>query len=158
MLFPIADDNRERRTTPVVNYVLILINIFVFVFLQGLGSNEKFTYAYSTVPGEIITGRDIVTRPVAVQNFTGQRMEMPGLQPTPIPVWLTLITSMFMQDRKSTRLNSSHLVISYAVFCLKKKKNTYTSLYSNKYDSSRSKDNALFSGLIRLRPMIASNT
>src|ERR1039457_7342916 len=29
-------------------------------------------------------------------------------------------------DRKSTRLNSSHLVISYAVFCLKKKKNKYT--------------------------------
>src|SRR2546426_3808878 len=28
------------------------------------------------------------------------------------------------RDRKSTRLNSSHLVISYAVFCLKKKKNT----------------------------------
>src|SRR5256885_4536502 len=27
------------------------------------------------------------------------------------------------EDRKSTRLNSSHLVISYAVFCLKKKKN-----------------------------------
>src|SRR5256885_4933325 len=27
-----------------------------------------------------------------------------------------------MKDRKSTRLNSSHLVISYAVFCLKKKK------------------------------------
>src|SRR5205807_7523700 len=30
------------------------------------------------------------------------------------------------QDRKSTRLNSSHLVISYAVFCLKKKKNKLT--------------------------------
>src|SRR5256885_9186591 len=29
-----------------------------------------------------------------------------------------------MKDRKSTRLNSSHLVISYAVFCLKKKKKT----------------------------------
>src|SRR2546426_6178675 len=29
-------------------------------------------------------------------------------------------------DRKSTRLNSSHLVISYAVFCLKKKKNDAT--------------------------------
>src|SRR5256885_3595261 len=29
------------------------------------------------------------------------------------------------QDRKSTRLNSSHLVISYAVFCLKKKKTKY---------------------------------
>src|SRR5256885_12327412 len=30
------------------------------------------------------------------------------------------------RDRKSTRLNSSHLVISYAVFCLKKKKQTIT--------------------------------
>src|SRR5437879_9163009 len=29
----------------------------------------------------------------------------------------------FLQDRKSTRLNSSHRCISYAVFCLKKKKN-----------------------------------
>src|SRR5256885_8585797 len=31
-------------------------------------------------------------------------------------------------DRKSTRLNSSHLVISYAVFCLKKKKKKHTHL------------------------------
>src|SRR3712207_7358824 len=31
------------------------------------------------------------------------------------------------RDRKSTRLNSSHANISYAVFCLKKKKNTYSS-------------------------------
>src|SRR5256885_6737111 len=31
------------------------------------------------------------------------------------------------RDRKSTRLNSSHLVISYAVFCLKKKKNYHYS-------------------------------
>ncbi len=96
MLFPIADENTGRTTTPVVNYALILINVLVFVFLQGLGSNDKFTYAFSTVPAEIITGHDIVTRPVVVENFTGQRMEMPGLQPTPIPVYLTLITSMFM--------------------------------------------------------------
>src|SRR5258708_31713712 len=35
-------------------------------------------------------------------------------------------------DRKSTRLNSSHQIISYAVFCLKKKKNIHTSLlYAN---------------------------
>jgi membrane associated rhomboid family serine protease len=96
MLFPIADENTDRTTTPVVNYVLILVNVLVFVFLQSLGSNEKFTYAFSTVPAEIITGRDITTRPVVVQNFTGQRIEMPGLQPTPIPVYLTLLTSMFM--------------------------------------------------------------
>src|SRR2546426_2557741 len=40
------------------------------------------------------------------------------------PPWL-------IRDRKSTRLNSSHLVISYAVFCLKKKK---TDLDDRRYD------------------------
>src|SRR3989454_4974670 len=34
-------------------------------------------------------------------------------------------------DRKSTRLNSSHLVISYAVFCLKKKKKQKTRIHVN---------------------------
>src|SRR5256885_7665306 len=38
--------------------------------------------------------------------------------------------SALRPDRKSTRLNSSHLVISYAVFCLKKKKKSYTGLHS----------------------------
>src|SRR5690625_6011630 len=33
-----------------------------------------------------------------------------------------------VQDRKSTRLNSSHVAISYAVFCLKKKKTIYGSI------------------------------
>src|SRR3954462_10175015 len=33
---------------------------------------------------------------------------------------------LFRSDRKSTRLNSSHTIISYAVFCLKKKKNKKT--------------------------------
>src|SRR5256885_3886098 len=32
-----------------------------------------------------------------------------------------MTTGLLSRDRKSTRLNSSHLVISYAVFCLKKK-------------------------------------
>src|SRR5258707_8912931 len=35
------------------------------------------------------------------------------------------IAAMALQDRKSTRLNSSHANISYAVFCLKKKKIIY---------------------------------
>src|SRR3712207_7372439 len=35
---------------------------------------------------------------------------------------------LFTQDRKSTRLNSSHANISYAVFCLKKKKSNTTEL------------------------------
>ncbi len=95
MLFPIADDNSDRRTTPVVNYVLILLNILVFVFLQGFGTNDKFTYAFSTVPYEIIHNEDI-KQPVVIEDFRGRPIGRIGLQPTPIPVYLTLITSMFM--------------------------------------------------------------
>src|SRR5215467_14993792 len=40
-------------------------------------------------------------------------------------------------DRKSTRLNSSHLVISYAVFCLKKKKNKTNKLFLKKKKKRR---------------------
>src|ERR1022692_963018 len=37
----------------------------------------------------------------------------------------------FCFDRKSTRLNSSHLVISYAVFCLKKKKYVFRTVHGS---------------------------
>src|SRR5204863_9244434 len=47
---------------------------------------------------------------------------------SPVEVLLSRCMTMtgrplFREDRKSTRLNSSHVEISYAVFCLKKKKN-----------------------------------
>src|SRR5260221_9254198 len=42
----------------------------------------------------------------------------------PVPRLLIMIGTGATRDRKSTRLNSSHTVISYAVFCLKKKKHT----------------------------------
>ena len=81
MLIPIGDDNSTRTRTPYINYCLIAINVFVFVYYQGIGSNDLFTLSFSTVPKEIITGQDIVGG---------------GLGVTPIPVYLTLLTSMFM--------------------------------------------------------------
>src|SRR6266446_2443349 len=39
------------------------------------------------------------------------------------------------EDRKSTRLNSSHLVISYAVFCLKKKRSSHTATACTTHDA-----------------------
>src|SRR5256885_12179428 len=50
--------------------------------------------------------------------FGSRAQPKPKLAPTP----LKPISVIASRDRKSTRLNSSHLVISYAVFCLKKKK------------------------------------
>lgn len=97
MLFPVGDDNRDRRIKPLINYLLIALNIFVFVFLQGLGTNEKFTYSFSTVPEEILTGEDIVTESRTFQDpVTGNTYSIPGLEPTPFTVYITLFTSMFM--------------------------------------------------------------
>src|SRR5256885_8666625 len=45
-----------------------------------------------------------------------------GCASPPVSAWMTHSKRACLSDRKSTRLNSSHLVISYAVFCLKKKK------------------------------------
>ena len=96
MIFPIYDDNSDRLTTPIVNYLLIAINILVFVFLQQLGNNDKFTYAFSTVPQEIMSGRDVITPDHEVEYQDHQRLLLTGLQPTPFSVYLTLIFSMFM--------------------------------------------------------------
>lgn len=97
MVFPLYDDNSDRAITPVVNYVLIAINILVFVFLQQLGTNDRFTYAFSTVPQEIVSGRDVRTPDRVVEHpVTGEELLIPGLQPTPFSVYLTLLFSMFM--------------------------------------------------------------
>jgi membrane associated rhomboid family serine protease len=96
-MMPIGDDNSDRHLTPIMNYVFIAINVLVFVLLQGMGGNLGFTYAFSTVPAEILTGTDIITQGQIVSDpSSGQQFQLPGLQPTPIPVWGTIITSMFM--------------------------------------------------------------
>ena len=82
MVFPIGDDNRDRKTFPYVNYLLIALNVFVYVYWQRLGQDDNFTLAYSTIPAEVLSGKDITTKS--------------GLGSTHIPVQLTLFTSMFM--------------------------------------------------------------
>ncbi|WP_121352292.1 rhomboid family intramembrane serine protease [Flavisolibacter nicotianae] len=97
MFFPIGDDNSDRRTTPYINYLFIAINVLVFIFLQKMGTDWRFTYAYATVPAEILTGHDVVSHSkVLTDVVTGERIQIPGLQVTPINVYLTLFTSMFM--------------------------------------------------------------
>src|SRR5437667_1230418 len=60
-------------------------------------------------------GRDMLGRPLfdVLDELRGRR---PGSEQPADPLFP-------QRDRKSTRLNSSHITISYAVFCLKKKKN-----------------------------------
>src|SRR5258708_21886284 len=55
-------------------------------------------------------------RPVFTESMYNEQISFARARPLPAP------------DRKSTRLNSSHQIISYAVFCLKKKKKASLSL------------------------------
>ena len=93
MVFPIGDDNTGRLRTPYVTYLLIAINVVVFVLFQGMGNNEQFTYSFSTVPQEIRTGED-VARDVRIE--VGDQSAVIPLGETPGSVYLTLLVSMFM--------------------------------------------------------------
>ena len=67
------------------------------------------------------SGKKIEAVVTALDWMTGLRTD--PLVDLRMPISKTEPTgSIMVTDRKSTRLNSSHVVISYAVFCLKKKK------------------------------------
>jgi membrane associated rhomboid family serine protease len=94
-MIPIGDDNTDLRIRPFVTWLLLAANVFVFVVLQGLGTNERFTMAFSTVPAEILTGKD-VAETIPVRDEYGRPVGEVEIPETPIPVYMTLLTSMFM--------------------------------------------------------------
>src|SRR5438034_5300181 len=61
-----------------------------------------------------------------VRKYSGRGVDAPVDEPPTGSAMNAATVSAPARDRKSTRLNSSHTVISYAVFCLKKKKKTNT--------------------------------
>ena len=92
-MFPIGDDNSDRTITPIINYVFIGVNILVFVLLQGVGSNDAFTYAFSLIPKEITTGVDLTG--VQIINAGGQTAQLQNY-PAPLGVYFNILSSMFM--------------------------------------------------------------
>src|SRR5256885_9967815 len=97
-------------------YILLLLSFFFF-FFNDTATTEIYTLSlHDALPiyRDRLDGI-IVTLP----NFGEERAIADALR------WADLRVPVLI-DRKSTRLNSSHLVISYAVFCLKKKKKIKT--------------------------------
>jgi hypothetical protein len=43
-MFPIGDDNSDRTMTPYVNYIIIALNVIVFVFLQGMSGDSPLLF------------------------------------------------------------------------------------------------------------------
>src|SRR5205807_3849767 len=78
------------------------------------------------IDGVTRTARDSSTALATMASSRSSEVKEATPQPPPAarartkPPWSSLAVAD-SRDRKSTRLNSSHLVISYAVFCLKKK-------------------------------------
>ena len=93
-MFPLADDNDDRVITLYMNYIFMAVNILVFVFLQGLGGNEQFSYAFSLVPREVTTGVDII----GVQRIQDALGNVGTVRhfATPLPVYFNFLSSMFM--------------------------------------------------------------
>src|SRR2546422_4631207 len=105
--------------------------VFLFFFFLMIRRPPRSTlFPYTTLfRSDHLPTLDIVNKVVRVRRLPCQTHTRSG-------VWFTggrpgqcfpkqqLMTAA-RKDRKSTRLNSSHGYISYAVFCLKKKKNSY---------------------------------
>src|SRR5438034_6571270 len=94
--------------------LLQIAGLLLFLVLWGVAWRRQPNLAFGIFLGVAITAVvAAVVRPFDMRN---------------VPIWLpplpfaVVAISLLCLDRKSTRLNSSHTVISYAVFCLKKKK------------------------------------
>src|SRR2546426_8275365 len=92
---------RPPRSTlfPYTTLFRSIVSLGVYgIVLAGYAANSKYPFL-----GGIRSSAQMISYEIAI-----------GMSVVPL--------FMLVGDRKSTRLNSSHLVISYAVFCLKKKK------------------------------------
>src|SRR3712207_6964310 len=95
------------------------MDIASYVFFLMIRRPPRSTlFPYTTLFRSLLALRwkALVTDPVATRRMTRPFTFL-------FTPWI-LIPALLCLDRKSTRLNSSHANISYAVFCLKKKKHT----------------------------------
>src|SRR5690625_6696193 len=94
----------------VVVTIYLLISTFVFIYNGQINWSYALVLSIGSGIGGWIGGRFAV-------NVSEKFLQ------TVLAVIVIALTLYLILDRKSTRLNSSHVAISYAVFCLKKKMN-----------------------------------
>src|SRR2546422_8303334 len=97
-------------------YTFLSIFMFFFFFFNDTATTEIYTLSlHDALP--------ICERPIGTSAWSGRTTAPSGPPGSTKPLSLKIAWwPVSWRDRKSTRLNSSHGYISYAVFCLKKKK------------------------------------
>src|SRR2546422_5450176 len=92
----------------------LLVVLFFFFFFNDTATTEIYTLSlHDALPISTLTARACIRTTAAWFPISSSRRCRAKTSPS---------TATASRDRKSTRLNSSHGYISYAVFCLKKKK------------------------------------
>src|SRR5438552_6917325 len=90
--------------------------LFFFFFFNATAPTEIYTLSlHDALPISLMRPSAQLDDRPELDRVRGAGLRARGLEPHLEPV-------VAERDRKSTRLNSSHQIISYAVFCLKKKK------------------------------------
>src|SRR3712207_9227951 len=92
-----------------------VISVFFFLMIRRPPRSTLFPYT-TLFRSDVVAARAVVDGLGAHGHSTGETC----------PACLEPLRQLVALDRKSTRLNSSHANISYAVFCLKKKKKHIT--------------------------------
>src|SRR2546430_4992224 len=110
---------------------LHILLIFTLMFLSVLLQSRDATLAALVVAASLaslvrVFSLAVPRYPFVTPPETNPLNTLPWLALVSVPLLVSVATVAYVQglrpDRKSTRLNSSHSQISYAVFCLKKKK------------------------------------
>src|SRR5205085_5473804 len=98
-------------------YIVCCLFYFSVFFFNATPTTEIYTLSlHDALP--------ISLRQRVADHFFGAPQNLQRIVLHPARLWVDLLM-FFLRDRKSTRLNSSHSQISYAVFCLKKKTKSY---------------------------------
>src|SRR5438552_7434635 len=135
---PIAGSRDLRKVIPLVGLSIVPSEFPESASDDGHGAAGRHVvpgHRRAVLPGLAPGGRILLPRTGTSDRCFGN-LPLPGVAPVPVvppgrPVHQRVLPARWPDggrpDRKSTRLNSSHQIISYAVFCLKKKnKKKYT--------------------------------
>src|SRR5258708_31107454 len=98
--------------------VFQMLNSFSFFFLMIRRPPRSTLFPYTT----LFRSASVDPRSMKIQEYGLPSAEARPRRIALAPDGTVFYTDYARGDRKSTRLNSSHQIISYAVFCLKKKK------------------------------------